>query len=142
MLKEHNKSLSNQKKYETQLENAQLSAGQQIDKRVDQNLAELDAKVKSIIRDTGKSHSIKTDAVNFDHSLLDCELTGMGTNVKSTQYKTKASISYNQFDQQNPKKARKQSYIDLRSPISNTSSNNQDTNRGNRRFTPQPKGYL
>ena len=40
MLKEHNKSLSNQKKYETQLENAQLSAGQQIDKRVDQNLAE------------------------------------------------------------------------------------------------------
>ena len=54
MLKEHNKSLSNQKKYETQLENAQLSAGQQIDKRVDQNLAELDAKVKSIIRDTVK----------------------------------------------------------------------------------------
>lgn len=142
MLKEHNKSLSNQKKYETQLENAQLSAGQQIDKRVDQNLAELDAKVKSIIRDTVKSHSIKTDAIDFDHSLLDCELTGMGTNVKSTQYKTKASISYNQFDQQNPKKARKQSYIDLRSPISNTSSNNQDTNRGNRRFTPQPKGYL
>ena len=105
-------------------------------------MVELDAKVKSIIRDTVKSHSIKRDAIEFDQSLLDCELTGMGTNVKSTQYKTKASISYNQFDQQNPKKARKQTYIDLRSPISKTSSNNQDTNRGNRRFTPQPKGYF
>ena len=138
MLKEHNKSLSNQKKFETQLENAQLSAGQQIDKRVVQNLAELDAKVKSIIKDTVKRHSIKRGAIDFDQSLLECELTGMGTNVKSSTYKTKASFSYNQFDQQNSKKARKQDYIDLRSPISNASSNNQDTNRGNRRFKPHP----
>ena len=84
-------------------------------------MAELDAKVKSIIRDTVKIGSIKRDAIEFDQSLLDCELTGMGSTVKTTQYKSKASISYNQFDQQNRKKAK--TYIDLRSPISNASSN-------------------
>ena len=39
ILKEYNKSRLNQKKIEAQLENAQLSAGQQLDNRVDQNLA-------------------------------------------------------------------------------------------------------
>jgi hypothetical protein len=39
-------------------------------------MAGLDAKVKSIIKDTVKSHSIKRDAIEFDQSLLDCELTG------------------------------------------------------------------
>ena len=69
-LKEHNKSLLNQKKFEAQLENAQLSAGQQIDNRVDQHMAGLDTKVKSIIRDTVKSHPIKRDAIEFDQSHL------------------------------------------------------------------------
>ena len=54
ILKEHNKTLQTQKKFESQLENAQLSAGQQIDNRIDQNMAGLDAKVKSIIKDTVK----------------------------------------------------------------------------------------
>jgi len=142
ILKEHNKSLANQKKFETQLENAQLSAGQQIDNRVDQNLAGLDAKVKSIIRDTVKSHSIKRDAIEFDQSLLECELTGMGTNIKKLPYNANASSSYIQSDQHNSKRARKPDYIDLRSPSSNTSSKNQDTNRGNRGFKSQPKGYF
>ena len=75
ILKEHNKTLQIQKKFETQLENAQLSAGQQIDNRIDQNLAGLDAKVKSIIKDTVKSHSIKREAIEFDQSLLECDLT-------------------------------------------------------------------
>ena len=51
-LREHNRTLSSQKKFDAQLENAQLSAGQQIDRRIDQNLAGLDAKVKSIIKET------------------------------------------------------------------------------------------
>ena len=75
ILKEHNKTLQSQKKFDSQLENAQLSAGQQIDNRIDQNMAGLDAKVKSIIKDTVKSHSIKRDAIEVDQSLLDCELT-------------------------------------------------------------------
>ena len=47
VLREHQKSVSNQKKFDTQLQNAQQSAGQQID-RVDKNLAGLDAKVKAL----------------------------------------------------------------------------------------------
>ena len=43
-LREHQKKLSDQQKFDAQLKNAQLSAGQQIDNRVDKNL---DAKVKS-----------------------------------------------------------------------------------------------
>ena len=140
ILKEHNKSLLNQKKFEAQLENAQLSAGQQIDNRVDQNLAGLDAKVKSIIRDTVKSHSIKRDSIELDQSLLECKLTGTGTNIKKLPYTANASSSSYQANQHNPKRARKPDYIDLRSPNSNTSSQNQETNRGNRGFKSQSKG--
>ena len=139
ILKEHNKSLLNQKRFEAQLENAQLSAGQQIDNRVDENLAGLDAKVKSIIRDTVKSHSIKRDAIKFDQSLLECKLTGMGTNSKRLPHNAHASSSSNQ---PNPKRARKPEYIDLRSPNSNTSSQKQETNRGNRGFNSQSKGVF
>ena len=73
--REHQKSVSNQKKFDTQLKNAQQSAGQQIDSRVDKKLAGLDAKVKSIIKETVKSQSIKKEAINFDSSLLECDLT-------------------------------------------------------------------
>ena len=48
----------------------------EIDNRVDQNLAGLDAKVKSIIKEIVKSHFIKKDAITFDASLLECDLTG------------------------------------------------------------------
>jgi hypothetical protein len=139
ILKVHNKSLLNQKKFEAQLENAQLSAGQQIDNRVDQNLAGLDAKVKSIIRDTVKSHSIKRDAIEFDQSLLECEPTGTGANIKRLPHTANTSTSSHQ---PNPKKARKPEYIDLRSPNSNTSSQKQETNRSNRGFNSQSKGVF
>ena len=65
-LREHNRTLTGQKRFDAQLENAQLSAGQQIDRRIDQNLAGLDAKVKSIIKETVKSQSIKREAIEFD----------------------------------------------------------------------------
>jgi hypothetical protein len=52
-------------------------------------MAGLDAKVKSIIKDTVKSHSIKWDAIEFDQSLLDCELTG----AVSTRFPQSASAS-------------------------------------------------
>ena len=58
LLREHQKTLSNQQKFDTQLKNAQLSAGQQIDNRVDKNL---DAKVKSIIKETLKSQKRESD---------------------------------------------------------------------------------
>ena len=71
--REHAKMIQSQNKFDAQLHTAQLPAGQQIDNRVDKKLAGLDAKVKSIIKDTVKSQSIKKEAISFDHSLLDNE---------------------------------------------------------------------
>ena len=129
ILKEHNKTLQSQKKFDSQLENAQLSAGQQIDNRIDQNMAGLDAKVKSIIKDTVKSHSIKRDAIEFDQSLLDCELTG----AASTRFPQSASAfasSSSIPSGPNTKKARKPDYIDLRSPTNTNSSSYRQDNSG------------
>ena len=80
-LREHNKTLQSHKTFDAKLESAQISAGQQIDKLIDQNLADLDAQVKSTSKETVKSHSIKRDAIEFDQSLLKCELTATGTNA-------------------------------------------------------------
>ena len=55
-----------QKKFDAQLHTAQLPVGQQIDNRIDKTLAGLDAKVKSIIKDTVKSQSIKKESLYFD----------------------------------------------------------------------------
>ena len=112
VLKEHNKTLQIQRKFDAQLENAQLSAGQQIDNRIDQNLAGLDAKVKSIIKDTVKSHSIKREAIEFDQSLLECDLTRTDSSFRAPQ---SASVSSTP-SAPHSKKARRQDYIDLRSP--------------------------
>ena len=57
--REHAKVVQSQRKFDTQLQVAQLSARQQIDKRIDENLAGLDAKVKSIIKETATSQYIK-----------------------------------------------------------------------------------
>ena len=44
LLREHLKTVADQRKFDTQLKNAQLSAGQQIDDRIDKHL---DAKAKA-----------------------------------------------------------------------------------------------
>ena len=82
VIRDHQKSLANQKKFENQLKIAQQSAGQQIDNRVDQSLSGLAAKVKSIIKDTVKSTSIKKENMEFDQSLLECDLTSTGANTQ------------------------------------------------------------
>ena len=58
VLREHQKVVNSQRKFDSQHLIAQQSAGQQIDNRVDQNLVGLDVKVKSIIKDTVKSQAI------------------------------------------------------------------------------------
>ena len=131
--REHTKILSNQKKFETQLENAQLSAGQQIDRRIDQNLAGRDAKVKSIIKETVKSQSIKKEAIEFDQSLLECDLTS--TETTAWQFSQPSSSSFS-----NPKRSRQPDYIDLRSP-NTQKSKKQDSRQDNRGFVPHAKGY-
>ena len=47
VLREHQKNINDQRRFDIQLKNAQQSAGQQIDNRVDKNMAGLDAKVKA-----------------------------------------------------------------------------------------------
>ena len=61
---------------------AQQSAGQQIDSRYDKNLENLGAKVKSIIKETVKSQSIKKEAIMFDPSLIECELASEAVDAR------------------------------------------------------------
>ena len=65
MAREHQKSVSSQKRHDAQLKASQHSAGAQIDARCDANLAGIDDKVKRIIKDTVKSQSIKKEALSF-----------------------------------------------------------------------------
>ena len=81
-MREHHKTLESQRKFDSKLKEAQQSAGQQIDSRCDKNFANLDAKVKSIIKDTVKSQSIKKEAILFDSSLIECELTTEALSAK------------------------------------------------------------
>ena len=57
---------------------AQMSAGQQIDKRIDKIFACLDAKVKSIIKETVKSQYIKKESIAYNESLFEEESTYHG----------------------------------------------------------------
>ena len=79
--REYAKTIQNQREFDVQLQTAQLPAGQQIDNRVDKKLAGLDAKVKSIIKDTVKSQFIKKEAISFDPSLLENELSYEESNL-------------------------------------------------------------
>ena len=65
MVREHQKSVSSQKRFDAYLKAAQQSAGAQIDARCDINLARIDDKAKCIIKDTIKSKSIKREALSF-----------------------------------------------------------------------------
>ena len=102
-MREHHKTLNTQKKYDAQLKAAQQSAGQQIDSRCDKNLASLDAKVKSIIKDNVKSQSIKKEAILFDPSLIECDLVSEAIDAKPSS-------------QPSSKSFRQPDTVDLRSP--------------------------
>ena len=71
--REHAKVVQSRRKFDTQLQTAQLSAGQQIDQRIDENLAGLGAKVKSIIKETVKSEYIKKESIAYDELLFEEE---------------------------------------------------------------------
>ena len=86
LLREHQKTLSDQRKFDAQLKNAQLPAGQQIDNRIDLNL---DAKVKSIIKETVKSQSIKKENLTIDECDLTCTESGSRSFSQSSSNTTK-----------------------------------------------------
>ena len=58
-MRAHHKALNAQKRFENQQKTVEQSAGAQIDARCYLNLAGIEAKVKSIIKETVKSQSIK-----------------------------------------------------------------------------------
>ena len=73
--REHAKVVQSQRKFDSQLETVQMSAGQQIDKRIDEKFTNLDAKVKSIIKETVKQQYIKKESLSFpyDESIFEEE---------------------------------------------------------------------
>ena len=98
------------------------------------------AKVKSIIKDTVKSHSIKREAIEFDQSLLECDLTRTDSSFRFPQ---SASASSTPSAPQT-KKARKPDYIDLRNP-SNTNlmaQGSQNLQQHTSGYNAQPQGFF
>ena len=134
VLRDHHKVLSNQKKFDAQLKAAQQTAGQQIDNTVHQSLAHLDAKVKSIIKDTVKSTSIKKETMSFDQSLLECELTSTEANTRQHSRHTTSSSS--------SKRYRQPELIDLRSPVTSHSGKKHDARKDAMEDSTQSKGSL
>ena len=97
-------------------------------------MAGLDAKVISIIKDTFKSQSIKKEAISFDSSLLECDLTSMEFSAQLFSQPTSSST----------KRPRQAETIDLRSPIDPRTTKKQDFRNESGRYqqsNPRSKGY-
>ena len=95
-----------------------MSAGQQIDKRIDEKFTGLADTVKSIIKETVKQQYIKKESFTFDNSIFEEELPQSGKQFKNPpgnqqQFSTSSTS----------KRQRQQESIDLRSP--NTPSQSQ-----------------
>ena len=134
VIKDHHISRANQKKFDAQLKIAQQSAGQQIDNRVDQSLTGLAAKVKSIIKDIVKSTSIKKETMEFDQSLLECDLTSTEANTQHFSHTASSSST--------SKRHRQPEFIDLRSPTTSHSGKKYDARKNARDENTQLKGHL
>ena len=133
VLREHKKNINDQRKIDAQLKNTQQSAGPQIYNRVDQNMAGLDAKVKSIIKETVKSQSIKKEGIMFDASLLECDLTTKEFNSQSFPQSSAST-----------KRPRQPETIDLRSPVYQRNTKKHEfRNEGGKQYhsSSQTKGY-
>ena len=122
ILREHAKVVQNQRKFDTQLQTAQMSAGQQIDLRIDTKFADLDATIRSVIKDTKKNQYIKKESFAEDES---------HSGKEPFQY-DKQSF---QQSKSSSKRSRNQEPIDLRSPT--TSTPNQRKKKQEQRFFPE-----
>ena len=78
-------------------------------------MAGLDAKVKSIIKETVKGQSIKKEVMSFDSSLLECDLTNTEFGPHTLPQPSSSA-----------KRPRQAEMIDLRSPVYPKSSKKQD----------------
>ena len=114
--REHAKVIQNQRKFDTQLHTAQMSAGQQIDLRIDDKLTNLNATVKSIIKDTVKNKFIKKESFVNDES-----------NGEDESFQGEKQLSY--YQPQSSKRHRQQDPIDLRSPNTPSQRKKKQDNR-------------
>ena len=124
ILREHAKVVQNQRKFDTQLKTAQLSAGQQSDDK----FSGLDATVRGIIKDTVKNQYIKKESFVNDESSFENEPFYTGKQSRFTQ----GSLQ----QQSTTKRSRMQDAIDLRSPASSS------TTRINRRKSRRKDFFL
>ena len=96
-------------------------------------MAGLDAKVKSIIKETVKSASIKKEAITFDSSLLECDLSTTEFNAPSFPQSSSSA-----------KRPRQAETIDLRSPVYQRVTEKQELrNESGKHYqsSSQTKGY-
>ena len=127
ILREHAKVVQNQRKFDTQLQTAQMSAGQQIDLRIDTKFADLDATIRSVIKDTVKNQYIKKESFAEDES---------HSGKEPFQYDKQSYVTQGfQQSKSSSKRSRNQEPIDLRSPT--TSTPNQRKKKQEQRFFPQ-----
>jgi hypothetical protein len=109
--REHAKVVQSQRKYDTQLQTAQTSAGQQIDKRIDEKFTHLDAQVKSIIKQMVKHQYIKKESIAYDESIFENEPTQSGK-----QFQHPPGFQPHSSSASAAKRHRQQDSVDLRSP--------------------------
>ena len=96
--RDHAKVVQSQRKFDIQLQTAQMSAGQQIDKRIDEKFTNLDAKVKSTIKETVKNQYIKNDSFAYAEAIFEDEATQAGRQFQHTpgfQHRSSSSSSSN-----------------------------------------------
>jgi hypothetical protein len=131
--RDHAKTLQSQKKFDNKLQNAQLSAGKQIDNRIDSRLVDLEGTVKSIIKDTIKSRSIKkeflpTDSSSFfevEDSLKESYNQPLPHQHQHVQQQQQQFLQ--NLQNQANKRFRSPDLVDLRSPNQNRRKKNQDS---------------
>jgi len=109
--RDHAKVVQGQRKFDVQLQTAQMSAGQQIDKRIDEKFTNLSDTVKSIIKETVKQQYIKKESFTFDDSIFENEPPQSGK-----QFKHPPGIQQRSSSSSTSKRQRQQEPIDLRSP--------------------------
>ena len=88
-----------------------MSAGQQINKRIDEKFTNLSDTVKSIIKETVKQQYIKKESFTFDDSIFEDEPPQSGK-----QFKNPPGIQQRFSTSSTSKRQRQQESIDLRSP--------------------------
>jgi len=101
------------------LKAAQQSVGAKIDARCNKNFAGLDAKVESIIKETIKSEHIKKDAILYDPSLIECDITSAGNDRHISSQPSQPSLKRN-------RQLGRTEYIDVRSPVTGSQNKKQD----------------